>query len=116
MLRRSNPEMSPNPSSVPRNPPTTAPTIPRMIVATIPPGAFPGIRYLAMAPAMSPNTTHNRIPIVHLVEEEHSGPTNTSTSDTTSAGGSVASSAPGSEFHGAIIQKQNQTKGNLWHQ
>ena len=42
---------------VPRNPPTTAPTIPMSIVTTMPPGSFPGINAFAIAPATSPRMT-----------------------------------------------------------
>src|SRR5262249_9239487 len=66
MLRKSNPEMSPNPRNVPMNPPTIAPTIPRTMVRIIPPGALPGMRNLAIAPAIRPNKTHISMPIVNL--------------------------------------------------
>ena len=65
MLRRSNPEMFPNPSSVPRNPPTTAPMIPSMIVATIRLGV-PRHQVLGDGPGYESEHCHNRIPIVHL--------------------------------------------------
>ncbi len=32
----------------------------------IPPGALPGMRNLAMAPAIRPNSTHNRMPMIDL--------------------------------------------------
>jgi hypothetical protein len=64
MLRSSNPETSPNPSCAPMNPPAAAPTMPRTMVTIIPPGTLPGMRYLAMAPAIRPNSTHNRMPMV----------------------------------------------------
>src|SRR5262249_33435685 len=66
MLRKSNPEMSPNPSCAPMNPPTIAPMMPRAMVTMIPPGTLPGMRNLAMAPATRPNTAHNRMPMVDL--------------------------------------------------
>src|SRR5262249_36303814 len=54
------------PSCVPMNPPTTAPTMPRAMVRMIPPGILPGMRNLAIAPAIRPNTAHNRMPTVDL--------------------------------------------------
>jgi hypothetical protein len=65
--------MSPKPNKVPRNPPTTAPTIPNKIVAIIPPGVFPGINNLARTPAMRPNTSHATIPIRHPFHDQQAG-------------------------------------------
>src|SRR5262252_2287096 len=45
-------------------PPTTAPTMPSRVVTTIPPPCLPGMRNLASAPAISPNTIHNTMPMV----------------------------------------------------
>src|SRR5215204_3130284 len=44
----------PRPTSLSRNPPTTAPAMPMMIVTTIPPGSSPGMTHLASTPAISP--------------------------------------------------------------
>src|SRR5262249_42316196 len=43
----------------------SAPRIPRMHVATIPPGSSPGIRAFAMAPTMSPTITSTAMPTIH---------------------------------------------------
>ena len=50
----------------PTKPPSTAPTMPSSIVTMMPPGSFPGIRSLAIAPTTRPKTIHPRIPISHL--------------------------------------------------
>src|SRR5262252_10280373 len=41
-------------SARPMNPPTSAPAIPSNMVTNKPPGSLPGIRSLAMAPAINP--------------------------------------------------------------
>src|ERR1051325_9779808 len=44
-------------------PPRNAPTIPISIVTMMPPGSFPGMIALAIAPAIKPRTIHATIPI-----------------------------------------------------
>src|SRR4030095_6905043 len=41
-----------------------APRTPMTMVMMQPPGSRPGIRNLAMAPAISPHTIHDRIPVI----------------------------------------------------
>src|SRR6185503_6238945 len=53
----------------PRNPPRNAPTIPMRIVTMIPPGSFPGMIALAIAPAIKPRTIHAIIPITIASEK-----------------------------------------------
>src|SRR5215203_3648847 len=48
------PPPAPRPSKRRMYPPTTAPTMPTMIVVITPPGSFPGKTHLASAPAISP--------------------------------------------------------------
>src|SRR5215212_5362980 len=48
------PPPPPRPSNRMRYPPITAPTMPMMIVTTMPPGSSPGMTSLASAPAMRP--------------------------------------------------------------
>src|SRR5437773_1314767 len=51
----------------PIQPPSIAPTIPRMIVMTIPPGSRPGMRSFATIPTTRPKTIHSRTSIVQLL-------------------------------------------------
>jgi hypothetical protein len=50
-----------------RNPPSSAPTMPMIIVTMMPPGSSPGRMALAMAPASSPRTIHPMMPILSLL-------------------------------------------------
>src|SRR5258705_3930486 len=63
MLHSENP-LSPEPVMVlPMKPPMNAPTMPISMVTMMPPGSLPGMRALAIAPAISPSTIQARIPI-----------------------------------------------------
>jgi hypothetical protein len=46
-----------------RKPPSSAPTIPMIIVTMMPPGSSPGRMALAIAPASRPSTIHPRMPM-----------------------------------------------------
>ena len=62
--RRSKPVTVPQSKMcVPRNPPISAPAIPRSMVARHPPGSFPGRRYFAIPPAIRPKMIQERTPI-----------------------------------------------------
>src|SRR4029079_12004863 len=54
---------------LPKNPPRNAPTMPMRIVTMIPPGSFPGMIALAIAPAIKPRTIHAIIPITIASEK-----------------------------------------------
>src|SRR5581483_7648340 len=55
------------PTARPMKPPSSAPTIPRMIVTMKPPGSRPGIRNLATTPTIKPKTIHPRMPMAFLL-------------------------------------------------
>ena len=57
----------PHPKNEPIQPPTIAPTIPRIIVIIQPPLLMPGKINLANAPATSPKTIHKSIPIIQIL-------------------------------------------------
>jgi hypothetical protein len=63
MSKNSSTVSTPN-NAWPRNPPSSAPTMPMTIVMMMPPGSLPGRMALAMTPASSPRTIHPRMPIV----------------------------------------------------
>src|SRR5215203_5864589 len=53
------PAPPPMPRRLSSHPPSTAPTIPMMMVTIIPPGSSPGSTTLASAPAISPTMIQN---------------------------------------------------------
>src|SRR5258707_15781866 len=63
MLQSENPFRPEPVMALPMNPPMNAPTIPISIVTMMPPGSFPGMSALAIAPAIKPSTIQARIPI-----------------------------------------------------
>src|SRR3970040_387668 len=63
-LPRSKPVTGPYPSRLPAQPPIMAPAMPMRTVAIRPPGSFPGMRYLATVPTMSPRTIQPRMLIL----------------------------------------------------
>src|SRR5688572_12270780 len=59
-----------HPSARPTYPPRMAPTMPSSIVTMMPPGSFPGINSLAIAPTISPKTIHPRMPNMQTPPDE----------------------------------------------
>ena len=54
------------PKKVLIQPPTTAPTTPKIMVIKNPPPSLPGIIHFAKIPAIRPKTTHEIMPIIFL--------------------------------------------------